>query len=77
MEFISGKNLAEMLLERKNVPFSPKEYCPGLIHCSMSWPFCIVAISRSFMVILSRKLEIDWGGQLVLLDFGLAKGRLA
>jgi serine/threonine protein kinase len=76
MEFISGKNLAEMLLERKNTPFSPKEV--------LSWADVLLDV----MTYLHRgekpivhgdikpaNLKLSAEQTIFLLDFGLAKGK--
>jgi eukaryotic-like serine/threonine-protein kinase len=76
MEFISGKNLAEMLLERKNVPFSPKEV--------LSWADTLLDVLAFLHCrdqpivhgdIKPANLKLTGEGNLFLLDFGLAKGK--
>jgi serine/threonine protein kinase len=74
MEFISGKNLAEILVERKNSPFSPTEV--------MSWAYTLLDVleylhSKPIIHgdIKPANLKLNADGSLFLLDFGLAKGK--
>ena len=76
MEFISGRNLAEMLLDRKNNPFSTKEV--------LSWADTLLDVlnylhNRPEPIvhgdIKPANLKLDSDGNLFLLDFGLAKGK--
>src|ERR1700682_295005 len=74
MEFISGKNLAEILLDRKNVPFSSREVFPWadtlleVLTYFHSWPIIHGDIKPA-------NLKLTAEGSLFLLDFGLAKGK--
>jgi serine/threonine protein kinase len=74
MEFISGKNLAESLIARKNNPFSPTEV--------LTWAdslLDVLAYLHSKPIIHGdikpANLKLAADGTLFLLDFGLAKGK--
>jgi eukaryotic-like serine/threonine-protein kinase len=76
MEFVSGKNLAEMLLARMNIPFTLKEV--------LSWADALLEVlnylhRRDKPIIHGdikpANLKITSEGALFLLDFGLAKGK--
>ena len=76
MDFIYGRNLAEMLLDRKNNPFSTKEV--------LSWADTLLDVlnylhNRPEPIvhgdIKPANLKLDSDGNLFLLDFGLAKGK--
>jgi serine/threonine protein kinase len=82
MQFISGKNLAEILLDRKNLPFSPAEV--------LAWADTLLEILKYLHEgdkanvrkdpiihgdIKPANLKLSTEGSLFLLDFGLAKGK--
>jgi WD40 repeat protein len=82
MEFISGRNLAEMLHARNNIPFSPKEV--------LGWADILLDVlsylhdpehryGREKPIvhgdIKPANLKLNSEGRLFLLDFGLAKGK--
>lgn len=82
MQYISGKNLAESLLDRKNMPFSPAEV--------LAWADTLLDILKFLHEgdkvnvrkdpiihgdIKPANLKLSTEGALFLLDFGLAKGK--
>jgi eukaryotic-like serine/threonine-protein kinase len=82
MEFISGRNLAELLHARNNIPFSPKEvvlWADTLLDvlCYLHDPEKRFEREKPIVHgdIKPANLKLNSEGRLFLLDFGLAKGK--